>query len=137
FSKRPFRVCTQGPQGEDVEHRSHTVIVATGARALMLGLESETRLLGYGVSTCATCDGFFFREQHIAVVGGGDSALEEATFLTRFGSKVSLIVRRDELRASRIMQDRAFADPKLEVEWNSVVESINGTDRVESVTLRD
>ncbi len=89
------------------------------------------------MSYCATCDGFFFREQHIAVVGGGDSAVEEATFLTRFGSKVSLIVRRDELRASKIMQERAFADPKLEIVWNSVVDSINGEDSLESVTLKD
>jgi len=116
---------------------ARAVILAMGSAYKKLGLPDEDTLSGKGVSWCATCDGFFFREQHIAVVGGGDSALEEATFLTRFGSKVSLIVRRDELRASRIMQDRAFADPKLEVEWNSVVESINGTDRVESVTLRD
>jgi thioredoxin reductase (NADPH) len=116
---------------------ARAVILAMGSAYKKLGLPNEDTLSGKGVSWCATCDGFFFREQHIAVVGGGDSAVEEATFLTRFGSKVSLIVRRDELRASRIMQDRAFADPKLDVEWNSVVESINGTDRVESVTLRD
>ena len=116
---------------------ARAVILAMGSAYKKLGLPDEDTLSGKGVSWCATCDGFFFRQQHIAVVGGGDSAVEEATFLTRFGSKVSLIVRRDELRASRIMQDRAFADPKLEVEWNSVVESINGTDRVESVTLRD
>ena len=102
-----------------------------------LGLPREEELSGRGVSWCATCDGFFFREQHIAVVGGGDSAVEEATFLTRFGSKVSLIVRRDELRASKIMQERAFADPKLEIIWNSAVETINGADRLESVTLKD
>src|SRR3954452_19290864 len=114
---------------------ARAVILAMGSGYRKLGIPDEDRLSGHGVSWCATCDGFFFREQHIAVVGGGDSALEEATFLSRFGSKVSLIVRRDELRASRIMQDRAFADPKLEIEWNSVVESINGSDRVESVTL--
>src|SRR3546814_356968 len=102
-----------------------------------LGLPRETELSGRGVSWCATCDGFFFRDQHIAVVGGGDSAIEEATFLTRFGSKVSLIVRRDELRAAKIMQERAFADPKLEILWNSAVEEINGEDRLESLTLRD
>jgi thioredoxin reductase (NADPH) len=113
------------------------VILAMGSAYKKLGLPNEETLSGKGVSWCATCDGFFFREQHIAVVGGGDSALEEATFLSRFGSKVSLIVRREELRASKIMQDRAFADPKLEIEWNSVVETINGADRVESVTLRD
>ncbi|GAB7006544.1 thioredoxin-disulfide reductase [Nocardioides sp. AN3] len=113
------------------------VILAMGSGYKKLGLPHEDTLSGKGVSWCATCDGFFFREQHIAVVGGGDSAVEEATFLTRFGSKVSLIVRRGELRASKIMQERAFADPKLEIEWNSVVESINGADRLESVTLKD
>jgi len=117
--------------------RAHTVILATGSGYRNLELPNEKELSGRGVSWCATCDGFFFREQHIAVVGGGDSAVEEATFLTRFGSKVSLIVRRDELRASKIMQDRAFADPKLEILWNSAVDSINGTDRLESLTLVD
>jgi thioredoxin reductase (NADPH) len=113
------------------------VILAMGSGYKKLGLPNEDGFSGKGVSWCATCDGFFFREQHIAVVGGGDSAIEEATFLTRFGSKVSLIVRRDELRASKIMQERAFADPKLEIEWNSVVDAINGDGRLESVTLRD
>ncbi|GAA1951764.1 thioredoxin-disulfide reductase [Nocardioides panacihumi] len=113
------------------------VILAMGSGYKKLGLPNEDALSGKGVSWCATCDGFFFREQHIAVVGGGDSAVEEATFLTRFGSKVSLIVRRDELRASKIMQERAFADPKLDIEWNSVVESVNGDGRLESVTLKD
>ncbi len=116
---------------------ARSVILATGSGYRKLGLPNEDALSGRGVSWCATCDGFFFREQHIAVVGGGDSAVEEATFLTRFGSKVSMIVRRDELRASKIMQERAFADPKLEIIWNSVVESINGTDQLESLTLRD
>ncbi|MFT4287911.1 thioredoxin-disulfide reductase [Nocardioides sp.] len=114
-----------------------SVILAMGSAYRKLGLPREDELSGRGVSWCATCDGFFFRDQHIAVVGGGDSAVEEATFLTRFGSKVSLIVRREELRASKIMQERAFADPKLEIVWNSVVESIDGEDRVESVTLKD
>ncbi|WP_193610541.1 thioredoxin-disulfide reductase [Nocardioides lijunqiniae] len=118
-------------------YTARAVILATGSGYRKLGLPNEDTLSGKGVSWCATCDGFFFREQHIAVVGGGDSAIEEATFLTRFGSKVSLIVRRDELRASKIMQERAFADPKLEIEWNSVVETINGADRLESVTLKD
>ncbi len=118
-------------------YTARAVILATGSGYRSLGLPRESELSGRGVSWCATCDGFFFREQHIAVVGGGDSAIEEATFLTRFGSKVSLIHRRDELRASKIMQERAFADPKLEMVWNSEVASINGDDRLESVTLRD
>jgi thioredoxin reductase (NADPH) len=118
-------------------HRARSVVLATGSGYRKLGLENEETLSGRGVSWCATCDGFFFRDQPIAVVGGGDSAVEEATFLTRFGQKVYLIHRRDELRASKIMQERAFADPKLEVIWNAEVESINGTDRLESLTLRD
>jgi thioredoxin reductase (NADPH) len=118
-------------------YTARAVVLATGSGYRKLGLPREEELSGRGVSWCATCDGFFFRDQHIAVVGGGDSAVEEATFLTRFGSKVSLIVRRDELRASKIMQERAFADPKLEILWNSVVEEIHGDDRLESLTLRD
>lgn len=118
-------------------YTARAVILSTGSGYRKLDLPNEERLSGRGVSYCATCDGFFFREQHIAVVGGGDSAVEEATFLTRFGSKVSLIVRRDELRASKIMQERAFADPKLEIVWNSVVESINGEESLESLTLKD
>ena len=121
----------------DGEFRARSVILAMGSGYRKLGLPNEDTLSGRGVSWCATCDGFFFREQHIAVVGGGDSAIEEATFLTRFGSKVTLIHRRDELRASKIMQERAFADPKLEFAWNSEVASINGQDQLESVTLRD
>ncbi|MGA8247423.1 MAG: thioredoxin-disulfide reductase, partial [Nocardioides sp.] len=117
-------------------YSARSVILATGSGYRELGLPNEKELSGRGVSWCATCDGFFFREQHIAVVGGGDSAIEEATFLTRFGSKVSLIHRRDELRASKIMQERAFADPKLEILWNCEVAAINGTERLESVTLR-
>ena len=113
------------------------MILATGSGYRKLGLPREDELSGRGVSWCATCDGFFFRDQHIAVVGGGDTAIEEATFLTRFGSKVSLIVRRDELRASKIMQERAFADPKIEFIWNSAVDEIHGADRLESLTLRD
>ena len=118
-------------------YTARTVILATGSGYRKLGLPREEELSGRGVSWCATCDGFFFREQAIAVVGGGDSAIEEATFLTRFGSKVYLIHRRDELRASKIMQERAFADPKLEMVWNSEIAEINGDDRLESVTLRD
>ena len=113
------------------------MILATGSGYRKLGLPREEELSGRGVSWCATCDGFFFREQAIAVVGGGDSAIEEATFLTRFASKVYLIHRRDELRASKIMQERAFADPKLEMVWNSEVAAINGADKLESITLRD
>jgi len=118
-------------------YTARSVILATGSGYRKLDLPNEAELSGRGVSWCATCDGFFFREQHIAVVGGGDSAIEEATFLTRFGSKVTLIHRRGELRASKIMQERAFADPKLEVRWNSEVASINGTDRLVLMTMRD
>ncbi|MFI7481247.1 thioredoxin-disulfide reductase [Kocuria sp. M1R5S2] len=118
-------------------HRSRTVIIATGSAYRELGLPDEKRLSGHGVSWCATCDGFFFKDQHIAVVGGGDSALEEATFLTRFASKVTVIHRRDTFRASEIMQQRAFEDPKIEVLWNSEVVAINGEDKLRSVTVRD
>jgi thioredoxin reductase (NADPH) len=118
-------------------YTARSVVLAMGSGYRKLGLPREDELSGRGVSWCATCDGFFFRDQHIAVVGGGDSAIEEATFLTRFASKVSLIHRRDELRASKIMQERAFADPKLEIIWNAEIAEINGDDRLESVTLRD
>jgi thioredoxin reductase (NADPH) len=113
------------------------VILAMGSGYRKLGLAREDELSGKGVSWCATCDGFFFRQKPIVVVGGGDSAVEEATFLTRFGSSVTLLVRRDELRASKIMQERAFADPKLEIAWNSAVDSINGATNVESLTVVD
>jgi thioredoxin reductase (NADPH) len=116
---------------------ARAVILAMGSGYRKLGLSDEDRLSGHGVSWCATCDGFFFRDQHIAVVGGGDSALEEATFLSRFGSKVTLVHRRDELRASKIMQDRAFADPKIEFAWNSEVAEIHGDDKLTGLTLRD
>ncbi|MBJ7382502.1 MAG: thioredoxin-disulfide reductase [Acidimicrobiia bacterium] len=119
------------------EYRGRTMIISTGATARMLGLEGEAGLIGRGVSTCATCDGFFFRDHEIVVVGGGDSALEEATFLTKFASKVTLVHRRDEFRASKIMQDRAFANPKIEIRWNSAVDSLVGETKLESVVLRD
>jgi thioredoxin reductase (NADPH) len=119
------------------EHRARAVILSTGSRYRKLGLPREDELSGHGVSWCATCDGFFFRDQHIAVVGGGDSAIEEATFLSRFASKVTLVHRRDELRASKIMQERAFADPKIEFAWNSAVEEIHGDDRLTGLTLVD
>jgi thioredoxin reductase (NADPH) len=119
------------------EVRSRAVIVSTGATARMLGLPNEQRLLGHGVSTCATCDGFFFREKPIAVVGGGDSAIEEATFLTKFATKVTVIHRREELRASKILQDRAFKNPKIEFLWNSVVDDVIGNGAVESLQIRD
>jgi thioredoxin reductase (NADPH) len=130
FSQRPFRVWVR-----DLEYQADSIIVSTGARSLMLNLESESRLLGHGLSTCATCDGFFFRGHDIAVVGGGDSAIEEAIFLTKFADKVTLIHRRDELRASKIMQDRAFANPKIEFLWNHTVTEIHGTDKVEGIQV--
>ena len=132
FSERPFRVWVR-----DDEYRAESVIVSTGARSLMLGLEAEQRLIGHGLSTCATCDGFFFRGHEIAVVGGGDSAIEEATFLTKFADKVTIVHRRDEFRASKIMQQRAFDNPKIEILWNHTVTEINGADKVESIEVTD
>ncbi len=123
--------------GEGTTHRARSVILATGSAYKKLGLPDEDRLSGHGVSWCATCDGFFFRDQEIAVVGGGDSAVEEATFLTKFASKVYLIHRRDQLRASKIMADRAAADPKLEFVWNSTVSEIHGEEKLTGVTLTD
>jgi thioredoxin reductase (NADPH) len=130
----PVKVVTDGA---GVQHRARAVILAMGSGYRKLGIPDEDRLSGHGVSWCATCDGFFFRDQHIAVVGGGDSAIEEATFLSRFGSKVTLIHRRDELRASKIMQDRAYADPKIDFAWNSAVAAIHGDDRLTGLTLVD
>jgi thioredoxin reductase (NADPH) len=132
LSARPFRVFVG-----DTAYEAESVIVSTGARSLMLGLEAETRLLGHGLSTCATCDGFFFRGHRIAVVGGGDSALEEALFLTKFAEKVTVVHRRDALRASKIMQDRAFANPKIEFLWDSVVVDLVGTESLEGAVVRN
>ncbi len=128
FSSRPFRVWVR-----DTEYQAHSIIVSTGARSLMLGLEAEQRLISHGLSTCATCDGFFFRGHEIAVVGGGDSAVEEATFLTKFASKVTLIHRRDTLRASKIMRDRAAANPKIEMLWNHTVVDLLGDEKLEGI----
>jgi thioredoxin reductase (NADPH) len=132
FSSQPLRAWVR-----DTEYTADSVIVSTGAQSLMLGLPEESRLIGHGLSTCATCDGFFFRGQEIAVVGGGDSALEEAQFLTRFASKVHMIVRRDAFRGSKIMQQRAFQNEKISIIWNSSVTQIHGEDKVSGVQLTD
>ena len=137
LSGSPFGVWVGDPDAAEPTYQAKTIIVATGAQSLMLGLESEQRLVGYGVSTCATCDGFFFRDKKIAVVGGGDSALEEANFLTKFASSVSVIHRRDQLRASKIMQDRAMANDKIDFIWNSTVVDVKGDTKVAGVRLRD
>ncbi len=137
LSSRPFGVWVGDPEAPEPTYRGQALIVATGASSLMLGIEAERRLLGHGLSTCATCDGFFFRDQDICVVGGGDSALEEAMFLTRFARSVTVIHRRKELRASKIMQDRAFANEKLSFLWDSVVDDIVGETTVEGVVVRD
>jgi thioredoxin reductase (NADPH) len=132
FSERPFRVWV-----DDEEHRARSVIISTGASARWLDLPSESRLRGFGVSTCATCDGFFFRDKAMVVVGGGDSAMEEASFLARMASSVTIVHRRDEFRASRIMVDRALANPKIHVRWNAEVVEVVGEDKVEAVRVRD
>ncbi|GDX26294.1 thioredoxin reductase [Actinomycetes bacterium] len=132
FGERPLKVHVR-----DEVFTADSVIISTGAQSLMLGLEDEERLIGHGVSTCATCDGFFFRGKEIAVVGGGDSAIEEANFLTKFASKVTLIHRRDSLRASKIMQDRALNNPKIEMLWNTAVTEIVGKDQLESISLQN
>jgi thioredoxin reductase (NADPH) len=134
LQERPFAVRT----GEGV-YQARTLIVATGASARLLGLPSERRLIGHGLSTCATCDGYFFRGRPIAVIGGGDSAMEEAIFLTKFASKVMVVHRRNALRASKIMQDKAFANPKIEFRWNAIVEDVRDPDKgvVSGIVLRD
>ena len=132
LSQRPFRIWAG-----DEEVQARAVIVATGARSLMLQLPNERRLMGYGVSTCATCDGFVVRGHEIAVVGGGDSALEEAIFLTKFASKVTVIHRRKELRASKIMQERAFKNDRIEFLWDTVVTDVLGDSKVEGATVRN
>jgi thioredoxin reductase (NADPH) len=130
FSKRPFTVWTD----DHTMYRSDAVIIATGASAKYLGLESEQKLRGYGVSACATCDGFFYKDKDIVVVGGGDTAMEEALFLTRFGKKVTVIHRRDEFRASKIMAERVIKDPKIEIKWDSIVEEVLGEQNQAGVT---
>ena len=134
FSEHPYKVWADGN-----EYSAEAIIISTGATARLLGLESESELMGHGVSACATCDGFFFRDKKVLVVGGGDSAMEEATFLTKFASEVVLIHRRDEFRASKIMIDRAMANPKISVEYNSNVDDIIGTKEtgVTAVRLKD
>ncbi len=132
LSGRPFRLWARG-----VEYRAESVVVATGASAMWLGLESETRLRGRGVSACATCDGFFFRDKEIAVVGGGDTAFEEATYLTRFASKIHLVHRRDEFRASKIMVERARANPMIQIHTNTAIDEVLGDAKVDGLALRD
>jgi len=134
LSDRPFKVWVA-----DETYTSDTIIIATGATARLLGLESETRLMGHGVSACATCDGFFFKDKKVLVIGGGDAAMEEANFLTKFAAEVQIVHRRDTLRASKIMQDRVMNNPKITIQWNTVLEEIKGTaeDGVSGVILRD
>jgi thioredoxin reductase (NADPH) len=137
LSSRPFGVWVGDPEAAEPTYQAEALIISTGAQSLMLGLDREAELVGHGVSTCATCDGFFFRGDDIAVVGGGDSALEEAIFLTKFAKSVTVIHRRDELRASKIMQERAFANEKIEFLWNHVVDGIVGDTRLSAVNVRN
>ncbi len=137
LSSKPFAVWFGDSRSGEPQLRAHALVVATGARSLMLGVPGESRLLGHGLSTCATCDGFFFRGRPIAVVGGGDSALEEAIFLTKFASSVLVIHRRKQLRASKIMQDRAMANPKISFLWDSVVEEVVGDESLRALSVRN
>jgi len=137
LSSRPFRLWVGDPDAVEPTYVADALIVATGAKSLMLNLPNEERLLGYGVSTCATCDGFFFRGLEIAVVGGGDSALEEALFLTKFADKVTIIHRRGELRASKVMQQRAIDHPKIEFLWHSTVVDVMGEAKVSGIRVRN
>jgi thioredoxin reductase (NADPH) len=137
FDVRPFKLWVGDPGAPEPTYVADAVIVSTGARSIMIGLEAERRLLGHGVSTCATCDGFFFKQRHIGVVGGGDSAMEEALFLTKFAEKVTVIHRRDELRASKIMQERAFKNDKIEFLWDTEVVDLVGEDRLEGALVRN
>jgi thioredoxin reductase (NADPH) len=136
-SARPFGVWIGDPDAGEPTYTADSLIISTGAQSLMLGIDREAELIGHGISTCATCDGFFFRDHDIAVVGGGDSALEEAIFLTKFARSVTVVHRRDELRASKIMQDRAFANDKISFLWNHVVEGVSGTSTLSGVTVRN
>lgn len=136
LSARPFKAWV-GDDTEEPTYLAETIIVATGAQAMMLGVPGEDRLLGHGVSACATCDGFFFRNQQVVVIGGGDTAMEEAIFLTRFASKVTVVHRRGELRASRIMAERAHANEKIEFHWNAVITEVLGETNVTGVALED
>jgi thioredoxin reductase (NADPH) len=137
LSARPYSVWVGDPDTAEPTHRAHAIIIATGAQSLMLGLDRENDLVGHGLSTCATCDGFFFRDHEIGVVGGGDSAREEAHFLSRFASRVAVIHRRDELRASKIMQDRAMNNPKIEFLWDSTVVEYLGDDKLAGVKVQN
>jgi thioredoxin reductase (NADPH) len=137
FSSRPFQLWVGDPTAAEPTFTADAVIVSTGAQSIMLGLEAEQRLMGYGLSTCATCDGFFFKGKEIAVVGGGDSALEEALFLTKFADKVTIIHRRSELRASKIMQERAFKNEKIDFVWDTTIVDLLGETRMEGARVRN
>ena len=137
LTKKPFEIWIDNPDKDLPTHTADALIISTGAQSVMLEVEGEKRLLGHGLSTCATCDGFIFKDKKIAVVGGGDSAIEEATFLTKFASEVTVIHRRDELRASKIMQKRAHENPKINFLWDSEVTEILGSSSVEGVKIRN